>query len=91
MKKLPVDEKALLDSVERGEWRARKPSARERARLQRAAAASLRKTERVNIRISRHDLDALRSRAAEEGLPYQTLMASVLHKYVSGRLHDARG
>ncbi len=41
---------------------------------------------RVNIRISRKDLEALQKRALAEGIPYQTLMASVLHKYVSGRL-----
>ena len=41
---------------------------------------------RVNIRISKKDLEALQTRALEEGIPYQTLMASILHKYVSGRL-----
>ena len=41
---------------------------------------------RVNIRMSKKDLEALQTRALEEGIPYQTLMASILHKYVSGRL-----
>jgi predicted DNA binding CopG/RHH family protein len=40
----------------------------------------------VNIRISREELEALQKRALEEGIPYQTLMASILHKYVAGRL-----
>jgi predicted DNA binding CopG/RHH family protein len=40
----------------------------------------------VNIRISAKDLEALQKRALEEGLPYQTLIASLLHKYVAGRL-----
>lgn len=48
-----------------------------------AARRYLRKDARVNIRISTADLDMLKRRAAEEGLPYQTLIASVLHKYVS--------
>ena len=44
---------------------------------------------RVNIRLSTRDLVLLRARALEEGIPYQTLIASVLHRYVSGRLIDA--
>lgn len=51
-----------------------------------AAAATLRQDQRVNLRISSRDLQDLRARAAEEGLPYQTLIASVLHKYARGRL-----
>jgi predicted DNA binding CopG/RHH family protein len=43
---------------------------------------------RVNIRIARRDLEGIQKRALAEGIPYQTLIASVLHKYVSGRLVD---
>ena len=50
------------------------------------AAATFRKDRRVNVRISRRDLDALRKRALSEGMPYQTLISSVLHKYVEGTL-----
>jgi predicted DNA binding CopG/RHH family protein len=50
------------------------------------ASATFKKDRRVNIRISSKDLEALQKRALEEGLPYQTLIASVLHKFVSGRL-----
>ena len=49
---------------------------------------TLLKNRRVNIRISAIDLEGLQAKAAAEGLPYQTLMASVLHRYVSGRLVD---
>ena len=52
------------------------------ARLRAAAEATLLKNKRVNIRISSRDLEGLQARAAEEGVPYQTLMASVLHKFV---------
>ncbi len=55
-------------------------------RYRQYARATFKKDMRVNIRISRKDLEALQKRALEEGIPYQTLMASVLHKYVSGRL-----
>jgi predicted DNA binding CopG/RHH family protein len=50
------------------------------------ATATLKKDRRMNIRISDRDLKSLKARAAEEGIPYQTLVTSVLHKYVSGRL-----
>ncbi len=49
-----------------------------------------RKDRRVNIRISSRDLEGIRERALEEGIPYQTLIAAVLHKYLSGRLVDRR-
>ena len=54
------------------------------------ARNTLKKDRRVNIRISSRDLDDLQALAVEEGMPYQTLMASVLHKYVSGRLTERR-
>ena len=53
------------------------------------ARNTLRKDSRVNIRISSRDLEALQTKAVEDGLPYQTLMASVLHRYVTGRLREA--
>jgi predicted DNA binding CopG/RHH family protein len=52
------------------------------------ARATFKKDRRVNIRISSKDLEALQKRALEEGIPYQTLMASILHKYAAGRLVD---
>ena len=79
-------EQEILSSFERGEWKPVRNQKGEIARLQAAAAATLLKNKRVNIRISSRDLEGLQARAAEEGVPYQTLMASVLHKFVSGRL-----
>ena len=83
---LDADEHELLESVERGEWRSTRGFARQRTEYARLAAATFRKDRRVNIRISSKDLEAIQKRALEEGLPYQTLMASVLHKYATGRL-----
>ena len=51
--------------------------------------ATFRKDRRLNIRISTKDLEAIQKRALEEGLPYQTLIASLLHRYASGRLREA--
>jgi predicted DNA binding CopG/RHH family protein len=87
--KLDANEKAIAESVERGEWRSRNGVKREVSRYVRYAKATFRKDRRLNIRISSKDLEAIQKRALEEGLPYQTLIASLLHKYASGRLKEA--
>ena len=86
--KLDTDEKDILESVERGEWRSVRGAKRERHRYSRYAKATFRKDRRLNIRISSKDLEAIQKRALEEGLPYQTLISSLLHKYASGRLKE---
>ena len=48
------------------------------------------KTRNINIRISAHDIEKIKQRSAEEGIPYQTLISSIIHKYVSGKLVDER-
>jgi predicted DNA binding CopG/RHH family protein len=60
----------------------------ELAKLKAAARATAVKDRRVNIRLSSGDLSDIQAKALEEGLPYQTLIASVLHKYVTGRLSE---
>ncbi len=87
--KLDADEKDILESVERGEWRSVRGVKREQNRYSRYARAAFRKDRRLNIRISTKDLEAIQKRALEEGLPYQTLISSLLHKYASGRLRKA--
>lgn len=88
MAKLDKAESDLLKSIDAGEWKSVPNRQREADRYQEYAKATFRKDRRVNIRISSKDLDALQKRALEEGIPYQTLIASVLHKYVSGRLRE---
>lgn len=82
------DEKELLASVERGEWKASRGGKTERARYASYARATFRKDRRVNIRLSGKDLEAIQARALAEGLPYQTLISSLLNKYASGRLRE---
>ncbi|THI82984.1 MAG: hypothetical protein CAF41_015695 [Nitrospira sp. CG24A] len=83
-------EQEILASFDRGEWKPVRNQKGEIARFQAAAKATLLKNKRVNIRLSSRDLEGLQAKAAEEGVPYQTLMASVLHKFVSGRLVEAQ-
>ena len=86
--KLEKEEADLLRSVEAGEWRSTKDLDKEIKRSQEYARATFRKDRRVNIRISEKDLRGLQKRALEEGIPYQTLISSVLHKYLAGSLVD---
>jgi predicted DNA binding CopG/RHH family protein len=91
MVRLDKDEQELLESFEREEWKSVKGGETEIEHYREYAHATFKKDMRVNIRISRKDLEALQKRALEEGIPYQTLMASILHKYSGGRLVDKRG
>ena len=85
MKKLKLDkeEQDIVASFERGEWRSVPNLEQEKKKYQEIAAATFRKDRRVNIRISSKDLIGLQKRALEEGIPYQTLISSILHKYLA--------
>lgn len=86
--KLSKQEKEIIESVERGDWQSVRGVKKQIKRYQDYARATVRKDRRVNIRMSEKDLIHLQKKAMEEGLPYQTLISSVLHKYVNGRLVD---
>jgi predicted DNA binding CopG/RHH family protein len=90
MKKYNLDpeETELLDSIEAGEWTSVDNVQEEILRHQEIAKNTLKKDKRVNLRMSSKDLEAIKTYAVEEGLPYQTLMSSVLHKFITGRLVD---
>ena len=92
MKKIVLDaeEKDILESYERGEWRPIKNPKTEIKKLRQYARNTLQKDKRINIRMSSKDLDQVQAIAAEEGIPYQTLLSSIIHKYVSGRLIEKR-
>ncbi|MGH8001315.1 MAG: antitoxin [Brasilonema sp.] len=86
MNQLSKNEKEILESVEQGEWQSVESLSSEISRYQQYAQADLKKDKRVNIRISSNDLEALKFIAVDEGIPYQTLISSILHKFVTGRL-----
>ena len=88
MVKLDQEEKEIVESFERGEMQTIPDLEREIERYREIARTTFKKDKRVNIRISGKDLMAIQKKALEEGIPYQTLMSSVLHKYVSGRLAE---
>ncbi len=89
MKKLDAFEQDILTAYEQGELKSTSPSKANLAKFKAAASATFLKEKRVNIRLSTPDLMDIQAMALEEGLPYQTLIASVLHKFVSGRLVES--
>jgi len=85
--RLSTEELDILNDFEAGEFKSVLTPERKKY-LQEVAKETFKKDKRINIRISSRDLESLQRRALEEGIPYQTLVSSVLHKYVSGGLHD---
>ena len=79
---LDKEEQKILDSFDRGEWKPVKNLAAEKRRLQKIARNTLAKTKNINIRMSQKDVLKLKARAAREGLPYQTLASSIIHRSV---------
>ncbi len=88
MGKLSTEEKDILEAVESGDWRSIRDKEKESERYQLYARDTFRKDRRINIRLAGRDLEAIQKRAMIEGIPYQTLIASILHKYAAGRLVD---
>ncbi len=88
MKALDREEKQVLSAFEASNLKSTVTSEAVLRRYREYACATLRKNKRVNIRLSTPDLSEIQARATEEGIPYQTLIASVLHKFVAGRLTE---
>jgi predicted DNA binding CopG/RHH family protein len=87
---LDTEEKDILESYDLGEWRSIKSPKAEIKKLREYARNTLQKDKRINIRMSSKDLDQVQILSAEEGIPYQTLISSIIHKYVSGYLLEKK-
>ncbi len=86
---LDDEEQSILQAFESGEFESVLTDER-KAALMSMAQASVKKDKRINIRIAQRDLDAIQRKALQEGMPYQTLIASILHKYASGSSTEQR-
>jgi len=84
------EEQELMKSIETEEWVSVNNLEEEIEKAKKAAEATLTKSERMNIRITPNDLRRLKIKAMEEGMPYQTLVSSIIHKYLIGRLQEQR-
>ncbi|RKX91299.1 MAG: antitoxin [Spirochaetes bacterium] len=80
---LESEEKEILDSFNRGEWSSKGENL---DKYKEAAKQTFIKNRRINFRVSEKDFRSIQVKAREEGIPYQTLVSSVVHKYLSGRL-----
>ena len=83
---LDPEESEILRAYEEGRLRRTSDSSGEAQRLEAAARETLRKDKRINIRLPSHDLVQIKRLAAREGVPYQTFISSILHKYATGEL-----
>ena len=84
----PIDneEKELFDSLESGNWKPVKNFEAEKAKAVNAAHNTLKKDKRINLRLTEKDYHQIQIKAIEEGIPYQTLISSLIHKYLNGSL-----
>jgi len=86
MSKLDKEEKEILEAFESGKLKHVKNVKEQIKQHKVVAEATFKKDARINIRLSSRDLRSLQARALKEGIPYQTLVSSVLHKFVDGQL-----
>ncbi|MYK69202.1 MAG: antitoxin, partial [Gammaproteobacteria bacterium] len=87
---LNTEEREILEAFERGELRPAPRADREMQIAPQAARSTFKKSRRVNLRVTELDFSRAHARAREEGIPYQTLLSSVIHKYLAGRLVERR-
>ena len=86
--KFDEEELKILRDFERGEFESIRNFQNEKKQLEKAAGNTLMKNKRINIRISSRDLTRIQKKAAKEGVPYQTLISSTLHKFITGKLKE---
>jgi predicted DNA binding CopG/RHH family protein len=84
--KYDKEEKRLLEDYQSGKIKARNPSKAEIEKIQKAARNTFRKDKRITIRLYDHDLKGIQKKALEMGIPYQTLISGMIHRYVEGDL-----
>ncbi|MBT8045557.1 MAG: hypothetical protein KJN67_00195 [Pontiella sp.] len=88
--KLDKEEKGILDAYEKSKIKASTPSKKEIAEVKAMAENTFRKDRRVTIRLYDHDLKGIQKKALEKGIPYQTLISSMIHQYVEGDLEEIK-
>ncbi len=86
--KLNKEEKGILEAYEKQDLKSIPQVRRKMTEYREYAKSTLNKNKRINIRLSERDLLHIQMKAVKEGLPYQTLISSILHKYLSGSLRE---
>ena len=85
--KLYKEEKVILESFNKDEWKSVKSSNKIK-QFRALAESTIEKNLRISVQISKRDFDELQKKEIKEGIPYQTLVSSILHKYVNGSLRE---
>lgn len=80
------EEKELMESIDRDEWKSVNDLGPQKQKAMAAARNTLKKNRRINLRLSEKDYRQIQIKAVEEGIPYQTLISSIVHKYLNGSL-----
>ena len=88
--KLDKEERELLEAYEQGGMKLSSPSKKELDEIKSVAENTFRKDRRVTIRLYDHDLKGIQKKAMEKGMPYQTLISSMIHQYVEGDLIERK-
>ena len=83
---LDNEERDLMESIERDEWRPVENVKQEKVKAIEAARNTIKKDKRINLRLTQKDYHQIQVKATEEGIPYQTLISSIIHKYLNGSL-----
>ncbi|NQT25160.1 hypothetical protein HQ585_07390 [candidate division KSB1 bacterium] len=86
--KIINEEKSILDAYEKGKLKTRTPSKHEITEIKAAARNTTRKDKRITIRLYDHDFKGIQKKAMEKGIPYQTLISGMIHRYVEGDLTE---
>ncbi len=84
--KLDQEEKEILEAYESGQLILSKPSRKEIATMKAAAKSTFKKDKRITIRLYDHDFKGIQKKALQMGIPYQTLISGIIHRYVEGDL-----
>ena len=88
--RLDKEEKEILQAYEKGKIKTRKPSKDELRKIKTVATNTFRKNKRITIRLYDHDYKGIQKKAMEAGIPYQTLISGLIHRYVEGDLEDKK-
>jgi len=89
--KYDKEEKAIIDAYEKGKMKLSSPSKKEFEAIKATARKTIIKDKRITIRLYDHDYQGIQKKAMEMGMPYQTLISGIIHRYIEGDLISKRG
>jgi predicted DNA binding CopG/RHH family protein len=89
--KYDKEEKAIIDAYEKGNMKLSSPSKKEIQAIKATAKKTLVKNKRITIRLYDHDYQGIQKKAMEMGVPYQTLISGIIHRYIEGELTSKTG